>query len=320
MMSRTLAILCHALPVALASGVATAQTTAGSDEELLQRYQIEIIAFAYEDFDPLEETFAETRRGTLLDLLAPNLFETPRPDNHDAAAVTLEPLPEPALSLPGALAIEPIPLQRQEDPAPEGSGDAPAAIGIDDFATDPDFEASVGEIGEDSDPASIDSFDEEPALPEPDILDQGWYRLMRSDDYELVDALRRLERLDAYTPLAHGGWIQEGLAEEDAIPFDLSLFGVFNPRGSVRLHVSRFLHVTVDLEFRPPFENRRTAPMPSAPLAQFEFPPRFVLKVQRRVRSGELHFFDHPAFGVLVLVQPAPETAEVVEDDVSPAA
>jgi hypothetical protein len=38
------------------------------------------------------------------------------------------------------------------------------------------------------------------------------------------------------------------------------------------------------------------------------------------MRSGELHFFDHPAFGVIVVVRPQPDEPETLEDDLTPAA
>ena len=275
------------------------------DGEPLPRYQIEIIAFAYKDFDPTEEIFEKVLRGSLLDLLAPNLFDTPPPERIDASIVALDMLPEPDFYLPDALAIEPIPVHPEEVSPFEHPRDDPLTTEVEEFTTDPN-------------PA--DPSDEQPTISELEALDQGWYRLLRSEELKLGNALARLNRLDAYTPLAHGGWIQEGHAEAQAIPFDLSLFGVYNPRGSIRLHVSRFLHVTVDLAFQAPIPNDVLLQAPPGPLAQLEFPPRYALEIQRLVRSGELHFFDHPAFGVLVMVQPAPEAPAIIEEGLAPAA
>ncbi len=150
--------------------------------------------------------------------------------------------------------------------------------------------------------------------------DPRWYRLLTAEDFELTSTFNRLERLDVYTPLFHGGWVQEGLAEDEAIPFDLSLLGEFNPRGTIRLHVSRFLHLTLALRF----QSARAAgdqlnPVGSG-LEEISLPPRYDLHVQRLMRSGELHFFDHPAFGVIVVVRPQPEEPETLEDDLTPAA
>ena len=41
-----------------------------------------------------------------------------------------------------------------------------------------------------------------------------------------------------------------GLPEADSVPFDLKTLGVVNPRGTVRVHLSRFLHITLDLTYQ----------------------------------------------------------------------
>ena len=66
----------------------------------------------------------------------------------------------------------------------------------------------------------------------------------------LASTLARLERMRAYHVLASGGWIQEGLDETAAQPMSLANLGIVNPSGSLRLNVSRYLHLSVDLEFR----------------------------------------------------------------------
>ncbi len=260
-------------------------------EESLPRYQIEVIAFAYNDFDPSEESFEQTPRGTLLDLLAPNLLETKAPDAPDPERLALE-------AFPGSAEFE--------VPAPSSGSDQ-----SDTATATPDFES-----GNNSDAIPMDD-----ARIEPGLFDNGlWYRLLTDDQLELVDEFERLELLDAYTPLVHGGWIQEGLPEEYAVPFNLSSLGILNPRGTIRLHVSRFLHVRVDLRYQPDSSAVAIAPRSNDRLPRVEFPPRYTLSVQRLTRSGELHFFDHPAFGVLVLVQPVPEEPETIQEELSPAA
>lgn len=282
-----------------AVGIAAAQTFPGplptalsgeNDEEALTRYQIEIIAFAYHDFDPSEENFEQAPRGTLLDLLAPNLLQTEEPDAPHPDSLELEAIPDLSLSELEALSMETAtsstPIQAADEPASEANALQP------------------------------------PSLPAPDdFFEDGlWYRLLTDEQLQLVDEFERLDRLDAYTPLVHGGWIQEGLPEVDAIPFDLSQLGAFNPRGTIRLHVSRFLHVRIDLSYQSDAVAIPLAPRAFDGLARLEFPPRYSLSVQRLTRSGELHFFDHPAFGVLVLVQPVPEEPEATEEELSPAA
>jgi len=47
------------------------------------------------------------------------------------------------------------------------------------------------------------------------------------------------------------------------------------------------------------------APLPSAEsLEELSIKPRYHLTGERQVRSGELHYFDHPAFGVLIKITP----------------
>ena len=309
-----------------AVGIAAAQTFPGplptalsgeNDEEALTRYQIEIIAFAYHDFDPSEENFEQAPRGTLLDLLAPNLLQTEEPDAPDPDSLELEAIPDLSLSELEALSMETAtsstPLQAANEPASEANALQPPSLPA------PDDQSTAGTEA----PASGDGdrMDAPEELVEPDFFEDGlWYRLLTDDQFQLVDEFERLDRLDAYTPLVHGGWIQEGLPEVDAIPFDLSQLGAFNPRGTIRLHVSRFLHVRIDLSYQSDAVAITLAPRSFDGLARLEFPPRYSLSVQRLTRSGELHFFDHPAFGVLVLVQPVPEEPEATEEELSPAA
>ena len=276
-----------------------------ADIETLPKYQIEIIAFAYHDFDPTEERFEQAPRGTLLDLLNPTLLETDERIEPDVSARLLESLLSLDEYSPALIPTEPgvATTWLEELPQPPPPGVAP--LGQDLTTVDP-FESS----------STPQTHAEEQLLPG----EESWYRLLSAEELELTDAYDRLERLDAYTPLVHGGWVQEGFAEDQALPFDLSLLGTFNPLGTIRLHVQRFLHVTIALRY----QSERTAgellhPV-GAGLEEITFPARYDLDVERRARSGELHFFDHPAFGVLVLVRPRPEEPEAAAEDPTPAA
>jgi hypothetical protein len=134
------------------------------------------------------------------------------------------------------------------------------------------------------------------------------FRLLRPDELELASTWRTLERLQAYTPLLHGGWVQEARAERDARPFDLAYLGRLNPRGTVRLHLSRFPHVNLDLSYQP---DLAVGPSGSFGLSEIQFAPRYRLVEERRIpRNGELHYIDHPAFGVIVIVRPVPRAAQ----------
>ena len=117
----------------------------------------------------------------------------------------------------------------------------------------------------------------------------------------------------------HSGWVQEGPPEEEAQPVDVTLLGSTNPKGTITLYLSRFLHLIIDLRYyaetwRPP-----STPPAQAELKELGLVPRYELVLERRIRSGQLNYFDHPAFGVLMIVRPHPEELEESEDAGEPA-
>jgi hypothetical protein len=148
------------------------------------------------------------------------------------------------------------------------------------------------------------------------------FRLLRPEELQLSNQYRILERNpQAYAPLLHGGWVQPGLPESDARPFDLAMLGATNPVGSIRLYLSRFLHVDLDLSYQDAAALPAAAPAPGNELAELPIAPRYHLAADRTTRSGELHYFDHPAFGVLVKVTPVrPEPAQPGTPGTRPAA
>ena len=147
-------------------------------------------------------------------------------------------------------------------------------------------------------------------------------RPLRPDELKLGTEYRKIRAISAYEPLAHVGWVQPGLPEADAVPIDLGTFGVLNPRGTVRVHLLRYLHITLDLTYQGKGSAAPTAtaragqsaanagsdsrPSTGDGLDEIVLAPQYHLKAARNVRSNELHYFDHPAFGVLVRVTPVP--------------
>jgi len=151
--------------------------------------------------------------------------------------------------------------------------------------------------------------------------DQEWspkppvqFEMLQPADLTLNAACDKLKRLNAYTVLVHGGWVQEGLPEEDAPEIDMSIFGEPSVSGTLRFYVSRYAHVTAAIDYHASTEKGltlRTA-SPDTPEASTSSPRRFELRQTRRLRSGELHYFDHPAFGLLVTVRRHAEAHENV--------
>jgi hypothetical protein len=129
-------------------------------------------------------------------------------------------------------------------------------------------------------------------------------RPLRPEELKLGQEYRKLRAISAYEPLMHVGWVQPGLAEPDAVPMDLGTLGVLNPRGTVRVHLSRFLHITLDLTYQA--ASSMPASIGGDGLDEIVLAPHYRLTTTRSARSNELHYFDHPAFGVLVRVTPVP--------------
>lgn len=101
-----------------------------------------------------------------------------------------------------------------------------------------------------------------------------------------AEALRRR----GYQPLWHQAWIQPpGERDGVALPV-LAALGQGRSsaglQGGISLMLGRFLHLGLDLEWQP-------GPQLEAVMSQ-----------QRRIRSGEEHYFDHPRLGVLARVTP----------------
>ena len=138
------------------------------------------------------------------------------------------------------------------------------------------------------------------AVPE----NQFTFRVLRPEELQLTNQYRVLARLPAYHPLVHGGWVTLGLPDSSALPVDLGVLGVANPAGTVRLSLTRFLHVKLDLTYIDTQAAQRGPAAAPGDLTELPIAPRYHIDAERTTRSGELHYFDHPAFGVLIKVTP----------------
>ena len=148
-------------------------------------------------------------------------------------------------------------------------------------------------------------------LPE-DAPDGGVhaYRLVKSSNLTLGEVRNRLRRSAHYRPLVHAGWRLPGLPRSAARPVHVgrglgdsevrAAEGVGSGRssvhGTVTVSLARYLQVDVDLLYNRPASSEVAAPGSAL--------TRFRLVSERRMRSGELHYVDHPLFGVLVLLTP----------------
>jgi len=106
----------------------------------------------------------------------------------------------------------------------------------------------------------------------------------------------QLERDGHYRVLARTHWQQtvDPSPRQSAKPVRIVSLNPSNPNeleGTIRFSMSRYLHLDVNLLFRPQAADSATLPV-------------YRISEQRRVKSQETQYFDHPQFGVLVRVMP----------------
>jgi hypothetical protein len=166
---------------------------------------------------------------------------------------------------------------------------------------EPVLEEEMPEFGDSvAPPAPLPEEEPEP-LPDPELV------LLAEDDFQLVEAFERLERLDAYEPVMHFGWTQIALEQEltEAVP----LYRFDRPPtdldGTLTLYLGRYLHLVVDLQLRQPEPEPQSSSgfngfnaMPEEPT----LPTFFRIQEDRIMKNGELRYFDHPKFGMLARV------------------
>lgn len=101
----------------------------------------------------------------------------------------------------------------------------------------------------------------------------------------LGDINERLMRSSEWSPILHAGWRQpvESRESAGAMPVAGSRRGAY-VSGTARMSLERFLRLELDLQLDDGSGES------------------YRLEQARRLRSGQVHYFDHPQFGVIVLV------------------
>ncbi len=177
--------------------------------------------------------------------------------------------------------------------------------------------------GLDEDPVLVDGELLEEIAPVSRIYRDIEFTLLSRDQFTMGKVMSRLERLDAYEPLMHFAWTQATWPDEGTLPIELSTMGRTPPglRGTLRLYLSRFLHLVVDLELEAPRKLARPDAGSEDMLSYGDYrsidesgllnepydfgspqPVRYHIDENRIFKSGELRYFDHPKFGVLAKI------------------
>ena len=127
--------------------------------------------------------------------------------------------------------------------------------------------------------------------------------------HRLDGVLGALRRGGKYRPLLHASWLQpesgrvRGVfvsAPAAAATPDLAAPDLERVMGSVRLRVTRFLHVDLNLAYWP-----GAAPPGMAEAGGPEQADHVRLQESRKIKLNEVHYFDHPLFGALLQVSRA---------------
>ncbi|MEN8169716.1 MAG: CsiV family protein [Pseudomonadota bacterium] len=187
------------------------------------------------------------------------------------------------------------------------------------------------------------------------------FSFVSSKKLKLGDTVRRIKKASDVELMLHFGWLQPGLPEKQAVPVHI-YEGMLNksnkakasprssqhqhvemgtpmkgtgPRldGTLRLILSRYLHLESDLIWREPRpksqpglteENTQSRGQMGLSVSEnmdslapggdtmLEDTPMndslnyqvFRMQQSRRMRSSEIHYIDHPRFGIVVLVTP----------------
>lgn len=177
------------------------------------------------------------------------------------------------------------------------------------------------------DPEPVDEFAVEPE-PEPEPVEEELapvypfsVRSLPGDEMTLDEAYGRLERLDAYEPLMHFGWVQPTLAQEHTPALPLARFARVPDGldGTLTLYLNRYLHLVVDVSLAaPPEEASSASPYEdydefavpeygdgratTSGYGEIYLPLRYRIVEDRILKNGETRYYDHPKFGVIAKV------------------
>lgn len=110
---------------------------------------------------------------------------------------------------------------------------------------------------------------------------EGAYQSLPATALNLIQARENLESSGKYEVIYHTGWSQPVKSREENTPVWIEVPGILE--GTVNLHEGRYLHFAADLVFNSKEGSVR-------------------LTESRRLKAKELHYLDHPLFGILVRV------------------
>ncbi|WP_176330097.1 CsiV family protein [Oceanospirillum sanctuarii] len=161
---------------------------------------------------------------------------------------------------------------------------------------------------------------------------------MPEDKMQLIPQRNRLERRKNFRIMFHEAWNMPVYDRANSTPIHIrggeQYDNLFELEGSINLSVARYLHLDTNLYLRefeasqssdqtnvPGFsellsnKNSSTAILPSSNLTpnpslallgfrQYRVDTIIPMQQSRRMRSGDLHYIDHPRYGILIQLTP----------------
>lgn len=161
---------------------------------------------------------------------------------------------------------------------------------------------------------------------------------MQEDKMQLIPQRNRLERRKNFRIMFHEAWNMPVYDRANSTPIHIrggeQYDNLFELEGSINLSVARYLHLDTNLYLRefeasqssdqtnvPGFsellsnKNSSTAILPSSNLTpspslallgfrQYRVDTIIPMQQSRRMRSGDLHYIDHPRYGILIQLTP----------------
>lgn len=179
--------------------------------------------------------------------------------------------------------------------------------------------------------------DDTPALAEYDLQNKRFSPLRNgiavtsAGNYKLSDSAAHLRYSKDYKLLAHFGWTQRSLSKKRALPIRITSNEFSDsplPSGELKLYVSRYLHMLVNLKSSkcdyPSPQNESISDEDldkqlQSGVSKFEIEANlkndnnnsnqcvnktYQFTQNRKMRSRELHYIDNPVYGMLVYVTP----------------
>lgn len=127
------------------------------------------------------------------------------------------------------------------------------------------------------------------------------YARVKPEDRLLNGSYNNLQRNSNYQPLLHESWVQPAKSNQVNKGVHLGVKGNNNEEdilnGILKIQRGHYLHLIMDMEYAP-------GQFTSTDETAFSEPVIYHLKEKRRLRLNEVHYLDHPTFGIIVTIKP----------------